>query len=150
VRAPSALFADTITVYNCRARRGEGGGVKREWGRTVIRGARWREGVERSRDANGVAMRRRAVSVTIPADAAVDGGKAYVEPEAYAALSGGGRWTLDCRGSDIIVYGECPREITEGYGITALKKEFPRQCLIAAASDNRGAPFLKHWKARGE
>jgi hypothetical protein len=137
-------------VYNYRARRAEDGGVKREWGRTVIRGARWRESVERSRDANGVTVCRRVVSVTIPVDAAVDGGKAYVEPEAYAALSGGGRWTLDWQGNDVIVYGECPAEITEGGGAAALKKEFPRRCLIKAASDNTGAPFLKHWKAQGE
>jgi hypothetical protein len=106
--------------------------------------------VSRALGQGGLPVFLKSVSVTIPADAEVEGGKTYVDPETYARLEGGSHWTLDERsGKDFIVYGECQAEITESYGAENLKKDFPRHCVVKAASDNTNASVLRHWKVSG-
>jgi hypothetical protein len=150
--ALSMLMTDTVTVYNYRSFK-DGAMIKSQWSRTVISGVQWKEEANRNVASNGTSQMDHSISVTIPASAQVEGGKAYVRPEQYASLppDDAGYWTLDpAQGKDVIVRGPCEKEIGGEYSITQLKKEYPA-CDIKAVSDNRShaVPDLRHWKARG-
>jgi hypothetical protein len=146
------LMTDTITVYNYRSFE-DGAAIESRWDRAVISGVQWKETTSRNIASDGTSKIDYGISITIPADARVDGGKAYVRPDLYASLplTDLDHWTLDFKqAKDVIVRGLCQKEIDDQYTIARLKKDYPA-CGIKAVSDNRNhaVPDLRHWKVRG-
>ena len=47
---------------------------------------------------------------------------------------------------DVIVAGECDKEITDSYKITDLQKEIEKSGTIISLDDNTDVKRLKHWK----
>jgi hypothetical protein len=145
-------MTDTITVYNYRSFK-DGAIIKSQWDRSVISGVQWKETANRNIASDGTSRMDYSVSITIPANARVEGGKIYVRPDLYVSLVPEDKthWTLDFKqAKDVIVHGLCEQEIGDQYTIARLKKDYPA-CDIKAVSDNRTHPVsdLRHWKVRG-
>lgn len=122
----SGIFTDTVTLYNHH------GG---SWHKTVLGGVQWTERTEKTADSDGVLHLTNAVTVTVPYR---DG---YVEPSDYK----GEGFTFGLGNLDVVVLGECGREISDAYTITDLQEEF-RAATVSAVKDNTQRKLLKHWK----
>lgn len=136
------LFTDTVTLYNHY----RDSTRTDKWQRTVLRGVQYRDNQDAEATETGLKLYE-SVSLTIPAD--VDAGKRhYLSPEAFAASANREcYWTLNAAGNqDVVVYGECPAEITEEYSLASLKKEYGF-VTVKAVRDNTLRRLLKHWKA---
>lgn len=138
----SALFTDTITLYNyARDNRAD------VWHRTVLSGVQYTEKRINSTDATGKSVFTSAVTITVPASVS-SGGKRYVCPAEFKRLEDRSEvWTLDpANGNDIVIYGECPAEISDGYTIDDLQTDYG-YVSIQSVSDNTRRRYLKNWKA---
>lgn len=122
----SAVFTDTVTVYNHYDDR---------WYRTVLKGVQWTEKTERTVDSGGVMHLTPSVTVTVPYRAG------YVEPGAYK----GEGFTFGLDNLDIVVLDECDKAISDSYTITDLQEEC-RAVTISAVRDNTQRKLLKHWR----
>ena len=134
-------FTETITLYNSAVE-----DRVQVWRRTVIRGVQWTQRRRINFDTNGRSVYETETSVTIPFDADADG-KTYLAPKEYqAAESHDAVWTLNpANGDDVIVYGECPWNISEAYTLDDLNREYG-YVSIHAVSDNTARAHLKNWK----
>lgn len=136
------FFTDVMTVYNCR-READG----EHWYRSVVHGVQWRHGKRRMTAKDGVFTDEPEESVTIDFDRQYEENKPYMDPMEYQKLSAeqaAGYWTLDSRnGTDVVACGEVLQEVNADYGISRLRKEYPA-FTVAAVSDNRNRPRLKH------
>lgn len=136
------FFTDTMTVYNYR-READG----EHWKRTVVHGVQWRHGKRRMTAKEGVFTDEPEESITIDFDRQYEENKPYMDPVEYQKLSAeqaAGYWTLDSRnGMDVAAYGEVLQEVNSDYRISRLRKEYPA-FSVAAVSDNRNRPRLKH------
>lgn len=155
------LCNETITVFNARVDPGTGG---KAWVPTVIAGAGWYATDATTVDgARGGLVAADRVTVRIPEDADA-GGKAYVDPVAYAgAESVEGVWTL--ANGDVVVRGEVaspsapspsaqaltppPEGEASAWTPAALKRAFAECVTVLAVTDNRRAPNARHWRVVG-
>lgn len=125
----SILFCETITVYNHYL-------VNREdcWKRTVLSGVQYSNRI-RANTSNGKTSVTDGITVTIPS---MDG---YVPPSQFSGTG----WTLNAASDmDVIVYGECPAEISSTYTLGDLKKQYGL-CTIKSVTDAR-VRKLPIWK----
>lgn len=136
------FFTDMMTVYNYR-READG----EHWYRSVVHGVQWRHGKRHMTAKDGVFTDEPEESVTIDFDRQYEDNKPYLDPMEYQNLSAeqaDDYWTLDPHnGMDIAACGEIRQEVNTDYGISRLRKEYPA-FTVAAVSDNRNRPRLKH------
>lgn len=135
----------TITVYNAH----KNADKTETWSRTVIRGCEYKYSSERTVSSSGSIIFTQLLTVIIPNESDT-GGKEYIDGTAYADLPDGEMeryFTFAPAGNhDVIVAGECSKEITKDYKITDLRKDFQKSGTIASLSDNTEGALLKHWK----
>lgn len=136
------FFTDVMTVYNYR-RETDG----EHWYRTVVHGVQWRHGKRCVTASDGVFTDEPEESITVNFQRVYEGNKPFLPPQEYCELpeeQAGDYWTLDPRnGMDVVVCGEIVQEVNADYGISRLRKEYPA-FTVAAVSDNRNRPRLKH------
>lgn len=134
-------FTETVTVYNHTVEN-----RTEVWRRTVIRGVQWTGRRVNAFDSNGQSVFQQEISLTIPVDADT-GGKQYADPKGYNKSADKSMlWTLDpASGDDVIVYGECPAEISEDYTLGKLARDYI-MVTIMAVSDNTRRARLRTWK----
>ena len=134
-------FTETVTVYNSVTEN-----RAQVWRRTVIRGVQWSQRRRINFDTNGRSVYETETSITIQLHADT-GGSRYVPPQDYlTAESRDGLWTLNpANGDDVVVYGACPRNISETYTLDDLNREYG-YVSIQAVSDNTARAHLKNWK----
>lgn len=121
------MFTDVVTLYNHHAD---------TWTRTVLYGVQWQDKVTKTVDSDGKIVITPEISITVPYR---DG---YVKPDQYA----GSGFTFGLDNLDMVVLGECNVEITDGYTITNLKKDYSDVATIYAVKDNTLRGMLKHWR----
>ena len=134
------LFTDTMTVYN--SINGE-----EKWQRTVIKGVQWRHNKIEVSTSGGVQTEKKVESITI--DFQKDYGRdKYVDYLEFNKLEDKtGYWTLNGRDCmDIVVLGECTKELDENYKVSDLRNDFQYMGTVLSVSDNRNRDFLKHIK----
>lgn len=137
------LFSDIVTIYNhIRLGRSD------RWLRTVLRGVQVQQKNLNSFGATGESRYLTETSITIPI-CAKTGGKVYAAPEIFAAAEKPETlWTLSpADGLDLVVLGECDREIGESYSADDLIREF-KAVTLSTATDNTRRSALRHWRAR--
>lgn len=117
----SALFNDTVTVYNKIA--------EAQWRRTVVEGVQWTDKKEKT-VSDGVVSIARYVTVTFPQGTYED-----------ILLSSDAE-------EDCIVYGAVEDEVTDERGsrIADLVKKYPKSGTIKSVADNSERKRLKHKK----
>lgn len=146
----SVLFTDTMTVYNHRQ---DPDTEKDTWSRSVIRGVQWSHNKTEVSTSGGVQTEIKVESITIDFQRAY-GNKPYLPPNEYRKLSAEEcikYWTLDAKcGQDVLVLGETEKEISRGYKLADLMKDFQYAVTVTAVSDNRNRKRLKHIKAVGK
>lgn len=146
----SVLFTDTMTVYNHRQDPDTG---KDTWSRSVIRGVQWSHNKTEVSTSGGVQTESKVETITIDFQRAY-GNKPYLPPNEYRKLSAEEcvkYWTLDAKcGQDVLVLGETEQEISRGYKLADLMKDFQYAVTVTAVSDNRNRPRLRHIKAVGK
>lgn len=134
------LFGDTVTLYNHYREARED-----KWQRSVLRGVQIRHKQETAATENGLKVYE-SVSVSIPVSVDADG-RHSIEPSAFA--SAGQRekyWTLNASTNlDVMVLGECARELSEDFPLASLQKE-AGFVTVRAVRDNTLRRHLKHWK----
>ena len=85
--------------------------------------------------------------IPVSADTA---GKKYIDAFSYEKLAPEevtGYFTFNVANKhDVIVAGECDKEITDSYKITDLQKEIEKSGTIISFDDNTDVKRLKHWK----
>ena len=121
------LFTDTITLYNY---------YNGAWYCSVLEGVQWQDKATKTVDSNGKMHITLEVNITVP----YRGG--YAPPNKYA----GDGFTFGLDDLDVIVLGECDKEITDSYTITQLLKDESKAATIYAAEDNTLRSLLKHWR----
>lgn len=132
----------TITIYNHRKNPDK----TETWQRTVISGVNYGYGHEKTVDATGKIIVSESLNLLIPIDADASG-REYIDFKEFPAAESDKYWTLNPTGNkDVIVCGDCEREITEDYSILELQRDFTKCGTLAGFSDNTDAPLLKHWK----
>jgi hypothetical protein len=144
------LHPHTVTVYN-RRRNDTGGPFAStidRYGRTVIEGVAWEDETRHNIDSNGVSKLDKTVSIIIPLEADT-GGKTYTRPVNYAGLAAEDltHWTL--ADGDIIVFGECLKEIDDTYTLQDLRREF-NAIGVQSAADFTNTDVLPHWEVGGK
>lgn len=146
----SVLFTDTMTVYNHRQ---DPDTEKDTWSRSVIRGVQWSHNKTEVSTSGGVQTESKVESITIDFKCAY-GNKPYLPPNEYRKLSSdevSDYWTLDAKcGQDVLVLGETEQDISRGYKVADLMKDFQYAVTVTAVSDNRNRQRLKHIKAVGK
>lgn len=142
----SALFKDTMTVYNYRRDKNTG---KEQWQRTVVKGVQWRHNRKELSTSNNMQSVSRAESITIDFRHNY-GNTEYVPPNEFKAMQddeAGEFWTLDVsEGMDILVLGISGYEIGKDCRLSDLKGLFQYAVTVTAVSDNRNMQRLKHIK----
>jgi hypothetical protein len=150
----SGLFQHSITIYtkyNKGMDNWTGGTLSASsiaWGRTLIHNVMWKDKVYTGSN-NGKAFIDKTVSITIPLkEMEVEGDKRYVKPQLYTALytDGGDVWTINI--GDIIVFGECGKEISNSYTIADLQKEY-KSMKIQAVADSTEQDIIPKWEISG-
>lgn len=135
----------TITVYN--AHKGSDG--KDIWKRTVIYGVEYHYSSDRTVSQSGAVVYTPFLTVIVP-DTADFGTKAYIDAVEYSKLSVDeieDYFTFNPRGNkDIIVAGECFKEISQEYRISQLQADYQKSGTIISLSDNTEGDLLKHYK----
>ena len=145
----NGFYPHTITVYNRYQRGGFMGGMPPlpGWDRTIIKNVEWKDKSQVNATNDGKSYIGKTITITIPQDeSVVIGNKRYVHPKEYALLPNDtdNAWTL--QENDVIVFGECEREITSLFTITRLMEEF-RATTIRAVRDSSEQDILPCWKA---
>jgi hypothetical protein len=150
------IFQDIVTVYN-KYTKGLGnwtGGMPPvssvAWDRTIIRNVMWKDNIHNNQKADGSSFIDKTVSITIPEDKMeVDGNKRFANQNEYISLpvDTANVWTLQI--GDIIVWGECYREISTLYTITNLQRDY-QAVEIKAISDSSEQDTLPMWHIEGQ
>jgi len=140
-----SLFTDTITIYNKHTTAGQfTGGLppveKIAWSRTVIKNTMWKENVHYAAD-NGKGFIEKTVSITIPLSEIITD-KQYLKPSEFRN-DPENAWTVQIE--DIVVYGECDKEISDQYPITRLRSEY-KSALIKQVADSSEQDVLPMWE----
>jgi len=145
----SGLFQDIITILNkyTKSPTNWQGGIPPSntiaYEKTRIANVMWKDNVHTAQVTDGKPFIGKSVSITIPLDE-MEADKTYAKPEEFIADTN--VWTLNL--GDIIVLGECEREITSSYTITNLQKDF-RTIEVKAISDSTDQDILPSWKIEG-
>lgn len=143
-----SIFQDVITLYNRYTKTPTNwtGGLPPTssvaYSATVIKNVMWKDNVHTNSAADGKSFIDKTVSVTIPFDE-METDKPYAKPENFMA---GTNWTLNI--GDIIVFGECDKEITSTYTTDKLRSEF-KTMEIQAVSDSTDQDILPQLKIEG-
>ena len=145
----SGLFQDTISIFNRYTKtptNWQGGAPPSQsvaWEKVIIKNVMWKDKVLTTLSNDGKPFIGKTVSITIPLDE-METNKTYVKPKDFVADTG--VWTL--RLGDIIVFGECDKEITSTYTADKLRSEF-KTTEIRAISDSTNQSTLPMWKLEG-
>ena len=145
----SGLFQDSVTIYNryTKAPTNWSGGLPPTstiaYSRTVIKNVMWKDKVLTTISNDGKPFIVNTVSLTIPLDK-METDKTYINPKDFIADTG--KWTLSL--GDIIVLGECDKEITHDYTADKLRSEF-KTMEIQAVSDSADQDTLPKWSIQG-
>lgn len=135
----------TITVYNAH----KNADKTETWNRTVIRGCEYKYSADKTVSGSGSIVFTQLLTAVIPVEADTEG-KQYIDAVSYEKLpddEAGKYFTFNPRNNhDVIVAGECEKEITKEYKITDLKNDTQKFGAIASLSDNTEGTLLKHWK----
>lgn len=138
------FFTDSMTVYNYR-KDADG----EHWLRSVVHGVQWRHGKRKVNFSEGVFSEEPEESITVDFQGNY-GNKPFLSPAEYRKKpleEAGNYWTLDqTDGMHVVVCGAVDQEITDSYGISRLRKEYPDVYNILSVADNRNRPRLKHIK----
>lgn len=134
----------TITLYNAYK-----DGKEIYWNRTVVRECEYKYSSVRTTGQNGAIIYTPLLTVVIPVSADT-AGKKYIDAFSYEKLTPEevtGYFTFNVANKhDVIVAGECDKEITDSYKITDLQKEIEKSGTIISFDDNTDVKRLKHWK----
>ena len=135
----------TITVYNAHKNVDK----TEIWNRTVIRGCEYKYSADKTVSGSGSIVFTQLLTVVIPGEADT-GGKQYIDAVGYEKLPDGEiekYFTFNSRNNhDMIVAGECEKEISQSYKITDLQKDYQKSGTIVSLEDNTEGTMLKHWK----
>lgn len=135
----------TITVYNAH----KSADKIETWNRTVIRGCEYKYSADKTVSGSGSIVFTQLLTAIIPTEA-YTGGKQYIDAASYEKLPDDEvekYFTFNSRNNhDVIVAGECEKEITKDYKITDLKNDVQKSGTIASMADNTEGALLKHWK----
>ena len=135
----------TITVYNAH----KNADKTETWNRTVIRGCEYKYSADKTVSGSGSIVFTQLLTAVIPVEADTEG-KQYIDAVSYEKLPDdevGKYFTFNSRNNhDVIVAGECEKEITKEYKITDLKNDTQKSGTIASLTDNTEGALLKHWK----
>jgi hypothetical protein len=146
------LVVDTITIYNRFPVGLPPFPPRVRFDRTVIRNVMWKDATHNNPDSNGRSFIDQTVSITIPKEAKADGNKQYIDPVGYSRLpiDDTNHWTLnnDPSNPDVIVFGDCPKEINDLYTITQLQRDY-KTMIIKSVSDSTNQGILPMWKVTG-
>jgi hypothetical protein len=147
------LMTDTITVYNRFPVGLPPFPPRVRFDRTVIRNVMWKDTSKVSPDSTGKSFIDQIVEITIPLEAKIENDKKYIRPQDYARLpvDDNSHWTLntDENNPDIVVFGDCPKEINDLYTITQLQRDY-KTMIIKSVSDSTNQSILPMWKVTGE
>jgi len=144
----SGLYQDSITIFNRYTKTPTNwqGGLPPTssiaYSRIIIKNVMWKDNVHTNANNEGKSFIDKTVSITIPLDE-METDKPYVKPENFMADT---NWTLNI--GDIIVFGECDKEITTSYTTDKLRSEF-KITEIRAISDSTDQDILPCWKIEG-
>lgn len=134
-----------ITVYNAH----KNADKTESWNRTVIRGCEYKYSADKTVSGSGSIVFTQLLTAVIPTEADTEG-KQYIDAVSYEKLPDdevGKYFTFNSRNNhDVIVAGECEKEITKDYKITDLKNDTQKSGTIASLADNTEDTLLKHWK----
>lgn len=115
----------------------------------VIYGVEYHYSSDRTVSQSGAVIYTPILTVIVP-DTADFGTKAYIDAVEYSKLSVDeieGYFTFNPRGNkDIIVAGECFKEISQEYRISQLQADYQKSGTIISLSDNTEGDLLKHYK----
>lgn len=135
----------TITVYNAYKDENK----KDRWVRTVIYGVEYHYSSQRTVDQSGAVIYTPTLTVIVP-DTADFGTKAYIDAVEYSKLSTDeieSYFTFNpSNNKDVIVAGECDKEISQEYRISQLQSDNQKSGTIISLSDNTEGDLLKHYK----
>ena len=135
----------TITVYNAH----KNADKTETWNRTVIRGCEYKYSADKTVSSSGSIVFTQLLTAVIPVEADTEG-KQYIDAVSYEKLPDDEvekYFTFNSRNNhDMIVAGECEKEITKDYKITDLKNDTQKSGTIASLTDNTEGALLKHWK----
>ena len=135
----------TITVYNAH----KNADKTETWNRTVIRGCEYKYSADKTVSGSGSIVFTQLLTAIIPTEADTER-KQYIDAVSYEKLPDdevGKYFTFNSRNNhDVIVAGECEKEITKDYKITDLKNDTQKSGTIASLADNTEGTLLKHWK----
>jgi hypothetical protein len=143
------LFQDSISIFNryTKAPTNWQGGIPPSpsiaWEKVIIHKTMWKDNLHTNSSSDGKSFIDKTVSITIPLDE-METDKKYVKPNDFIADSG--KWTLNL--GDIIVFGECDKEITTTYTTDNLRKDF-KTAEVRAISDSTEQDILPCWKIEG-
>lgn len=131
----------TVTIYNYHEN-------TKTWQRTVVSGVEYFFKSEKAVSSSGQIVFTQLLTVVIPIEAVVSGKRAYIPFTDYQKLEDtSGHWTINpsCN-KEVVVCGECDKEITGDYRITSLKADFMKSGIISAFNDNTDKQRLRHFK----
>jgi len=143
------LFQDSITVMNryTKTPTNWSGGLPPSpsvaWEKVTIHKVMWKDKVHTAQVTDGKPFIGKSVSVTIPLGE-METDKKYVKPNEFVADTN--VWTLQL--GDIIVFGECDKEITSTYTTDKLRSEY-KTAEIKAISDSTDQDTLPKWSIEG-
>ena len=127
-------FTDTITIYNYY----RNPTTKAEsWQRTVISNVQFSQNAIKSVSGDNKVVIAKTSNITLTGIA--KSSREYINPIEYAKLTDTtGHYTFDfINNKDYVVRGEVTQEISSGYPITSLKKDYQFVGIVAEVSDHR-------------
>ena len=145
----SGLFQDTVTLYikyTAGLGNWQGGAPPVQsikYSRVVIKNVMWKDNVHTNSSSDGKSFIDKTVSLTIPFDE-LELDKTFVKPENF--MGNAEEWTLKI--GDIIVFGECDKEITATYTTDNLRKDY-KTMEIKAIADSTEQDILGKWSIEG-
>ncbi len=134
-------YIHTITLYN-RIQAADSKDKKEHWKRTVLHNCFWKSVINTGFNGTQASVQNTHV-VRIPQNNRYLPYSEYkTKPEEFFTVSQG----------DIVIYGECPEEITGESGQTSaqvLNRYKPEAFKVTAFSDNTKFPIAKHYRLGG-
>lgn len=134
------IFTDTITIYNHYK---DSSGAD-HWKKTILEGVMYKRKIEHGILASGAPTDGRFIvneyiSITIP------NRSGYYSPVEWKKNHRG--WTLNPKsGLDIVLLGNCEKELSDTYRLKDLKRDMGEIGVIKAVHDNTKRDYLKHWR----
>lgn len=137
----NALFSDIITVYN-HYLDSEG---EDKWSRKVVKHVQWRDGKTQIANNDGILTTTTKKTITI--DFSIGKQQNFLISTEYERTNQPTEyWTLNPKEDmDVIIHGECSKEITEEYTISILIREYGA-VTVKAVTDNRNRRLLHNIK----